>query len=178
MTVSSSQFFAAVSSKRYDELIQMYGHAAIEALQNYQNVQMRWNSRERNHIPRISRGTGVDDDTSLFFWKAVMSTQTCFAYHVYFSFALDSKQKKNSTNRSPIPSLRDIHLLELATRTAVLCMLLQEGYIGVVAPKVSPLVEIYYESFLPFYFIPSKVKKHRKPNRHLHRHHNNGTLDR
>jgi hypothetical protein len=56
MTVSSSNFFTAVASKQYDELIQMYGHTAIEALQNYQNVQMRWSSRERNHIPRSSRG--------------------------------------------------------------------------------------------------------------------------
>ena len=161
MTVSSSQFFAAVSSKRYDELIQIYGHAAIEALQNYQNVQMRWNSRERNHIPRISRGTGVHDDTFLFYWKAVMTTYTYFVYYLYFSFTLDSKQKKNSTNRTPIFLRRHIHLLELATRTAVLYMHSQEGYIGVVAPKVSPLVEIYCDSLLPFYFIPSKVKKNR-----------------
>lgn len=56
MTVSSSKFFNAISSKQYDELIQMYGDTAIEALQNYQNVQMRWNSRERNHMQRSSRG--------------------------------------------------------------------------------------------------------------------------
>ena len=64
MTVGSSKFFSAVASKQYDEVIQMYGHAAIEALQNYQNVQMRWSSRERNHIQRSSRGKfqlyGVD----------------------------------------------------------------------------------------------------------------------
>lgn len=57
MTVSSSNFFTAVCGKHYDDLIQMYGNAAIEALQSYQNVQMRWNSRDRNTIQKSSRGT-------------------------------------------------------------------------------------------------------------------------
>ena len=56
MTVSSPKFFSAVCNKQYDELIQMYGHTAVEALQNYQNVQIRWSSRERNHNQRSSRG--------------------------------------------------------------------------------------------------------------------------
>jgi hypothetical protein len=56
MTVSSFQFFNALATKQYDDLIQIYGNVAIEALQNYQNIQMRWGSRER-YASRSSRGT-------------------------------------------------------------------------------------------------------------------------
>jgi hypothetical protein len=55
--MSSSKFFTAVCGKQYNDLIQIYGHAAIEALQNYQNVQIRWNTRDRKNIQKSSRGT-------------------------------------------------------------------------------------------------------------------------
>ena len=57
MTISSSKFFTAAASKQYDDLIQIYGNTAIEALQNYQNVQMRWISQEHSNNQRSSRGT-------------------------------------------------------------------------------------------------------------------------
>jgi hypothetical protein len=56
MTVSSSRFYNALASKQYDELIQLYGEVAIDALQSYQNTQLRWNHRERG-ASRSARGT-------------------------------------------------------------------------------------------------------------------------
>ena len=55
MTPLSSRFFNSLANKDYDELTQLYGEVAIQALLNYQNVQMRWNQRVQSSN-KVARG--------------------------------------------------------------------------------------------------------------------------
>jgi hypothetical protein len=125
MTVSSSQFFNALATKQYNELIQMYGSVAIEALQSYQNGQMKWMGRE-GHARRSSRGMNppifvffsspypVPFSTSLFTINGHAHIPNSLYLHC--STFLPNEQKKNLTTLSSVISSRDIRLLELEMR--------------------------------------------------------------
>jgi hypothetical protein len=55
-----SRLFEALASKNYDDLIQLYGEAAITALQSYQQMQLRWNHHRDSNSGRGKRMVTVD----------------------------------------------------------------------------------------------------------------------
>lgn len=72
----SNRFFEALACKNYNELIQLYGEAAVTALKSYQNMQMRWDTAQQREIGS-GRGKTCLWFTTMLVFVLLLGSTTC-----------------------------------------------------------------------------------------------------